>query len=100
MRAIKILNNDEIKWYYAIILSISISNSIIFFSSPNTKALYDNLILDSAAALAASSALIVLFRHHRQQRQQKLQQQLVSGGIDNSSTRRVLFMSLAAGLIL
>jgi hypothetical protein len=102
MKAIKIFNSVEIKWYYVIILSISISNSVIFFSSPDTKVLYDNLILDSSAGLAASSALIVLFRHLRQQRQQQLQQQdkkLMSRGID-SSIRKVLFMSLAAGITL
>jgi len=97
-RAIKILNKVELNWYYVIILSISISNSVIFVSSPEAKLLYDNIVLDTSAAIAVSSALIVLFRHQRLQRQQQ-NKKLIDGRI-YSSAHKALFMSLAAGLIL
>jgi hypothetical protein len=97
MRAIKIFNKVELKCYYAIILSISISNSVIFFSSPDTKLLYDNIVLDTSAAIAVSSVLIVLFRQQRQRQRQD--RKLIYGNI-YSSTHKALFISLAAGLIL
>jgi hypothetical protein len=85
MKATRIFNKDELIWYYTLILSISISNSVIFFSNLDLKMLYDNAIIDVSAAIAVTSALIVVFR-----------QQKLGYKINSNKT----FISLAAGLIL
>jgi hypothetical protein len=97
MRAIKVFNKNELMWYYGIILSISISNSVIFFCSLDVKMLYDNIILDSSAAIAVCSILIVLFRQRREQHEREYK--LMYETVYSVATNR-LFTSLAAGLIL
>ena len=97
MRAIKIFNRNESIWYYGIILSISVSNSVIFFSNLDVKTLYDNIILDCTAAIAVSSVLIVLFKQKKEQ-QHRPEKKLLYRSI--YSTTRTLFISLAVGLIL
>jgi hypothetical protein len=97
MRAIKVFNKNELIWYYGIILSISISNSVIFFCSLDVKTLYDNIILDSTAAIAVCTILIVLFRQRREQHGRE--KKLMLESVHSDATNR-LFTSLAAGLIL
>jgi hypothetical protein len=102
MRAIRIFSSSEIKWYYGIILSISISNSIIFFSNPDVKVLYDNIILDCAAAIAVYSVLVVLYKQHKQKQLQQPPQQEknVTYGKIYGPFNKTLIISLAGGLIL
>jgi hypothetical protein len=83
MKAMKIFKREEIIWYYGIILAITLSNSLIFFSNLDLRALYDNVILDVSAAIAVSSAIVVVLREKLIRR------------IYNKT-----FMSLAVGLAL
>jgi hypothetical protein len=61
MKVFSLFEKKEFLWYCGLILSITISNSFIFFSDPETRVLYTNATVVVTSGLALLSVSLLIF---------------------------------------
>jgi hypothetical protein len=83
MKVLSLFERKEFLWYCGLILSITITNSFIFFSNPETRVFYTNTTVGVTSGVALLSVLLLIFK----QRNLKVQ-------------FNKAFISLAVGLFL
>jgi hypothetical protein len=63
MKVLSIFEKKEFLWYYGLVLSITISNSFIFFSDLETRVLYTNATVGVTSGLALLSVTLLIFNN-------------------------------------
>ena len=63
MKVLSLFDKKEFLWYCGLILSITISNSFIFFSDLETRVLYTNATVGVTSGLALLSVTLLILNH-------------------------------------
>jgi hypothetical protein len=84
MKVFSLFEKKEFLWYCGLILSITITNSFIFFSDLETRVLYTNATVGVTSGIALLSVFLLIFKHRN---------------LNEAHTNKA-FISLAIGLFL